>query len=138
MISWRAWDFLSLESELVDERERKKKKKNIHTEKNPRIGGIYPLGAARWESLQILLDFGILKGNSWWGWGVSTTTLVAFNDVRVPVENLLGAENKGANGEWSGTKKLQTYTKNKGFHKDIMKYHERFWMEMWWNVICTF
>ena len=57
---------------------------------------------------------------------MSTTTLVAFNDVRVPVENLLGAENKGANGEWSGTKKLQTYTKNKGFHKDIMKYHERF------------
>lgn len=29
------------------------------------------------------------------GWGVSTTTLVAFNDVRVPVENLLGTENQG-------------------------------------------
>ena len=26
---------------------------------------------------------------------MSTTTLVAFNDVRVPVENLLGQENQG-------------------------------------------
>ncbi|CAK9008553.1 Acyl-CoA dehydrogenase AFT10-1 (AF-toxin biosynthesis protein 10-1) [Durusdinium trenchii] len=29
------------------------------------------------------------------GWGVSTTTSVAFNDVRVPVENRLGVENQG-------------------------------------------
>ena len=27
---------------------------------------------------------------------MSTTTLIAFNDVRVPVENLLGPENQGA------------------------------------------
>ncbi|CAJ1335716.1 unnamed protein product [Effrenium voratum] len=29
------------------------------------------------------------------GWGCSSTTSVAFNDVRVPVENLLGQENQG-------------------------------------------
>lgn len=29
------------------------------------------------------------------GWNVSTTTLIAFNDARVPVENLLGTENQG-------------------------------------------
>lgn len=52
---------------------------------------------------------------------MSTTTLVAFNDVRVPVENLLGAENQGAKGEW-----CQKMTKTKVFHKDIMKYHETF------------
>ena len=43
----------------------------------------------------------------------------------------LGSWKQRSQGEWSGTKKLQRHTKNKGFHKDIMKYHERFWMEMW-------
>lgn len=30
---------------------------------------------------------------------MSTTTLVAFNDVRVPKENLLGQENQGEQNE---------------------------------------